>query len=196
MVRHYLDQIDHLNATVAMFDVRIAELLAAQERDLDLLDTIPGISRFAAEIVIAETGGDMAQFATAHHLASWIGVCPGQSESAGVNRSGRTRHGNTNLKRLLGVAAMAAVRNKNSYLAVFYRRIASRRGAKRALVAVMHKLGEENLHTGLGDAQSWSSSTRLRSARCSGVSYRGGCGIGLGSIGMILTVRASIATRE
>jgi transposase len=140
MVRHYLDQIDHLNATVAMFDTRIAELLAAQERDLDLLDTIPGISRLAAEIVIAETGGDMAQFATAHHLASWIGVCPGQSESAGVNRSGRTRHGNTNLKRLLGVAAMAAVRSKDSYLAVFYRRIASRRGAKRALVAVMHKL--------------------------------------------------------
>ncbi|MEV6841727.1 IS110 family transposase [Streptomyces sp. NPDC051133] len=140
MVRHYLDQIDHLNATVAMFDVRIAELLAAQERHLDLLDTIPRISRLAAEIVTAETGGDMAQFATAHHLASWTGVCPGQSESAGVNCSGRTRHGNTNLKRLLGVAAMAAVRNKDSYLAVFYRRIASRRGAKRALVAVMHKL--------------------------------------------------------
>ncbi|MFF3518366.1 transposase [Streptomyces sp. NPDC002573] len=123
-----------------MFDARIAELLAAQELDLDLLDTIPGISRLAAEIVIVETGGDMAQFATAHHLASWIGVCPGQSESAGVNRSGHTRHGNTNLKRLLGVAAMAVVRNKDSYLAVFYRRIASRRGAKRALVAVMHKL--------------------------------------------------------
>ncbi|MFJ3763079.1 hypothetical protein [Streptomyces sp. NPDC090080] len=76
MVRHYLDQIDHLNATVAMFDVRIAELLAAQERDLNLLDTIPGISRLAAEIVIAETGGDMAQFAAAHHLT------PPGSESA------------------------------------------------------------------------------------------------------------------
>lgn len=140
MVRHYLDEIDHFNATITTFDARIAALLNDQERDLDLLDTIPGIGRLAAEIVIAETGGDMAQFATAHHLASWIGVCPGQNESAGVSKSGKTRHGNSSLKRLLGVAAMAAIRNKDSYLAVFFRRIAARRGGKRALVAVMHKL--------------------------------------------------------
>ncbi|MCW2880816.1 MAG: Transposase [Sphaerisporangium sp.] len=89
---------------------------------------------------MAETGGDMAQFATAHHLASWVGVCPGQNESAGVSRSGPTRPGNSNLKRLLGVSAMAAIRNKNSYLAVFYRRISARRGSQRALVAVMYKL--------------------------------------------------------
>ncbi|WP_411147065.1 IS110 family transposase [Streptomyces sp. x-80] len=140
MVRHYLDTIDHLNSVVITFDERVATLLADLARDLDLLDTIPGIGRLAAEIVIAETGGDMAQFATAHNLASWVGVCPGQNESAGVSRSGKTRHGNANLKRLLGVAAMAAIRNKDSYLAVFFRRIAARRGGKRALVAVMHKL--------------------------------------------------------
>ena len=140
MARHYLDAIDHLNAVVTTFDERVAVLLADLERDPDLLDTVPGIGRLAAEIVIAETGGDMAQFATAHHLASWVGVCPGQNESAGVSRSGKTRHGNTSLKRLLGVAAMAAIRNKDSYLAVFFRRVAARRGGKRALVAVMHKL--------------------------------------------------------
>ncbi|MFB6672988.1 transposase [Streptomyces sp. NPDC056390] len=81
----------------------------------------------------------MAQFASAHHLASWIGVCPGQNESAGVSRSGRTRPGNSNLKRLLGIAAMVALKSKDSYLGVFFRRLAARRGGKRALVAVMHK---------------------------------------------------------
>ncbi|WP_322763107.1 transposase [Frankia sp. Cr2] len=107
---------------------------------LDNLDTIPGIGRLAAEIIGAETGGDMAPFATAGHLTSWIGLCPGQNASAGVNKSGRTRAGNSHLKRLLGVAAMSAIKDKTSYLAVFYRRIATRRGGKRALVAVMHKL--------------------------------------------------------
>ncbi|MEV0416006.1 transposase [Streptomyces sp. NPDC050448] len=88
----------------------------------------------------AASGGDMAQFTSAQHLASWIGVCPGQNASAGVNESGRTRQGNSNLKRLIGTAAMAAVRNKDSYLSVFFRRISARRGGRRAMVAVMHKL--------------------------------------------------------
>lgn len=140
MVRHYLDEIDRWKSIITAFDTRIAALLAERESDLANLVTIPGLGRLAAEIVIAETGGDMAQFASAHRLASWIGVCPGQNESAGVNRSGRTRPGNKNLKRLLGIAAMVAIRKKDSYLGVFFRRIAARRGGKRALVAVMHKL--------------------------------------------------------
>jgi transposase len=116
MVRHYLDEIAHLKRIVEMFDARIASMLATEEEDRANLHTIPGIGRTAAEIVIAETGGDMAEFASAQHLASWIGVCPGTNESAGVNKSGRTRAGNSNLKRLLGIAAMAAIRNKDSYL--------------------------------------------------------------------------------
>lgn len=140
MVRHYLDEIDRLKTMVEAFDARIAAMLAEREQDLANLDTIPGIGRLAAEVILAETGGDMTQFATAQHLASWIGVCPGQNESAGVNKSGRTRPGNSNLKRLLGTAAMAAVRDKDSYLAAFFRRISARRGGRRAMVAVMHKL--------------------------------------------------------
>jgi transposase len=140
MCRHFLAQIDHLAALVGELDARIAELLGEQETDLTNLDTIPGIGRTAAEIVIAETGGDMTPFATAGHLASWIGVCPGTNESAGVNKSGHTRHGNAALKRVLGTAAMAAIKQKDSYYAVYYRRIAARRGRQRALVAVMHKL--------------------------------------------------------
>ncbi|MDX3763028.1 IS110 family transposase [Streptomyces sp. AK02-04a] len=140
MVRHYLDEIDRWKRIIATFDARSAQLLADRAQDMTVLQTIPGIGRLGAEIIIAETGGDMAQFASAHHLASWIGVCPSQNESAGVSKSGRTRPGNSNLKRLLGVAAMVAVRNKDSYLGVFFRRLAARRGGKRALVAVMHKL--------------------------------------------------------
>jgi transposase len=140
MCRHYLDQIDHLASVIEALDARIATLMTSYEQDLENLDTIPGIARKAAEIIVAETGGDMAQFATPGHLASWIGVCPGMNESAGVNKSGRTRHGNGHLKRVLGTAAMAAIKVKDSYLAVFYRRIAARRGNQRALVAVMHKL--------------------------------------------------------
>ncbi|MFE0178212.1 IS110 family transposase [Streptomyces sp. NPDC059002] len=140
MVRHYLDQIDRSRAVVSAFDARIAQALSGRGEDLDLLDTIPGVGRMAAEIILAETGGDMSQFPTAQHLASWIGVCPGQNESAGVNKSGRTRPGNGNLKRVLGVAAMAAIRNKRTYLSTYFRRLSARRGGKRAMVAVMHKL--------------------------------------------------------
>jgi transposase len=142
MCRHLLDQIDHLAQLLIVLDARVAGIVTelARDQDLDHLDTIPGIGRSAAEIVIAETGGDMAFFATAGHLSSWIGVCPGMNESAGVNKSGHTRHGNANLKRVLGTAAMAAIRGKDSYYAVYYRRVAARRGAQRALVAVMHKI--------------------------------------------------------
>jgi transposase len=142
MCRHFLAQIDHLAGLIAQLGGWIAELLTVQGRDRDLanLDTIPGIALNAAQVILAETGGDMAFFETARHLASWIGVCPGMNESAGVSKSAHIRHGNANLKRILGVAAMAAVKQKDSYLAVYYRRLAARRGNRRALVAVMHKL--------------------------------------------------------
>ncbi|MGW1075947.1 transposase [Streptomyces sp. NPDC002537] len=83
MVRHYLDEIDRLNSGTALFDSRIAALLAERQQDLDNLDTIPGIGRLAAEVIIAETGGDMAQFASAQHLASWIGVCRARTSRPG-----------------------------------------------------------------------------------------------------------------
>ncbi|MCT9010558.1 IS110 family transposase [Streptomyces rhizosphaerihabitans] len=140
MDRHYLDEIDRWKSVIATFDARIATLVAGREQDLINLESIPGIGRLGAQIILAETGGDMAQFASAHHLASWAGVCPGQNESAGVSKSGRTRPGNSNLKRLLGIAAMVAVKKKDTYLGVFFRRLASRRDSRRALVAVMHKL--------------------------------------------------------
>jgi transposase len=142
MCAHFLGQIDHLASLIADLDGWIAGLLraAGRDRDLENLDTIPGVAATAAQVIFSETGGDMAHFQTPGHLASWIGVCPGMNESAGVNKSAHIRHGNANLKRILGTAAMAAIRVKDSYLAAYYRRIAARRGNQRALVAVMHKI--------------------------------------------------------
>ncbi len=105
-----------------------------------LLSTIPGVDECTATAVLAETGTDMKQFPSSGHLASWAGVCPGNNESAGKRKSGKTTHGNRWLKRALSQAAWAASHTKNTYLNAQYHRIARRRGKKRAVVALSHTL--------------------------------------------------------
>ena len=105
-----------------------------------IIDEITGISEEAAQGILAEIGIEMEQFSTAGHLASWAGVCPGNHESAGKCLSGKARKGNPWLRRLLVQAAHAAGRSKNTYLAAQYRRIASRRGAKKAALAIAHSI--------------------------------------------------------
>lgn len=105
-----------------------------------LLDTIPGIDRWQAEVILAEIGLDMSRFPTADHLASWAGLAPGNNESAGKRRSGKTRPGNPTLSKTLVLAAHAAARGKNTYLAAQYHRLAARRGKGRAIVAVAHSI--------------------------------------------------------
>src|SRR5439155_4976129 len=102
------------------------------------LDDIPGVNRTTIENVIAEIGVDMDVFPDEHHLASWCGVCPGNEESGGRRLRSRTRKGNCWLRRALTQAAWAASRVKDSYLSAQYRRLASRRGKQRALVALGH----------------------------------------------------------
>src|SRR5579875_2237119 len=102
------------------------------------IDAITGISEDAAQGILAEIGIEMAQFPSAQHLASWAGVCPGNHESAGKRLSGKARKGNPWLRRLLVQAAHAAAHSKNTYLSAQYHRIASRRGAKKAALAVAH----------------------------------------------------------
>ena len=107
----------------------------------DLLESIPGVNQIVAEIVIAETGGDMTQFPTPEQLASWAGVSPGANESAGKVKSSRTRPGNRYLKGALGVAALTALRSTtHTYFAAKYRRLAPTRGPMKALVAVEHSM--------------------------------------------------------
>ena len=105
-----------------------------------LLDTIPGVARATAELILAEIGIDMNRFPSAAHLARWARVCPGNNESAGKHFSGRTGQGNSWLRSGLIQAANAAARCKNTYLATVYQRLAARRGRKRALVAVAHRI--------------------------------------------------------
>jgi transposase len=142
LLTELLAQIDGLDETIARFDAEIGRRCAADEREavVELLDTIPGIGRAMAELLVAEIGIDMDKFPTPSHLASWAGVAPGSNESAGRQRSGRTRKGNTWLKTALVQAAHGAARTKGTALAAKYQRVAARRGARRAIMAVAHRL--------------------------------------------------------
>jgi transposase len=127
-------------AQIAEIDAHIEALLQKDNDDIDRLDGIPGIDRRTAEVIIAEAGTDMSRFPSARHFASWIGLCPGQNESAGKRRSGKTRKGNRSLRSALVESVHGAVRKKNSYFGAQYRRLAARRGTKKALVAVAHSI--------------------------------------------------------
>jgi transposase len=107
---------------------------------ITLLDTIPGINRRIAEIVLAEIGTDLSRFPSAAHLASWAGMCPGNHESAGKRLSGRTRKGSQWLRQALVEAAHGAGRTKHTYLGAQFRRLAARRGKKKAVIAVAHSV--------------------------------------------------------
>jgi len=147
-----LDRIDTINASIDALSIEIETQTAPFRRQLTLLDTIPGVNRRVAEVIIAETGGDMTRFPTPADLSSWAGMCPGNNESAGKHFSGRTRPGNPWLRGALGQAAMSAARTKHTYLAERYSRLARRRGKKRALVAVGRTILESSWHMLTNDA--------------------------------------------
>jgi transposase len=107
---------------------------------VSLLDTIPGVARRTAEMIVAEIGTEMTRFPSADHLASWAGVAPGNHESAGKRASGKTRTGHRCLRTTLVQAAHAAARTKGTSLRAQYRRLAARRGKKRAILAVAHSI--------------------------------------------------------
>lgn len=107
---------------------------------LERLTTIPGLGQRTAEVLVAEIGADMTRFPTAQHLAAWAGMAPGNNESAGRRRSGKTRKGSAWLRSALTEAAQAASHTKNTYLVAQYRRLAARRWKKKAIIAVGHTI--------------------------------------------------------
>jgi transposase len=135
-----LDRIDAAQTSIDSLTARIEQEIAPFQPIVDRLTTIPGVSTRIAQVLVAETGADMSRFPTAGHLASWAGMCPGHHESAGKHHGGATRKGDSWLRAALGEAASGAARSKNTYLQARYRRIASRRGKKRALVALGHTI--------------------------------------------------------
>lgn len=140
MLSSQLQHIDFLTQQIAELDEEIARRERPFEKDLELLDTIPGVGMRTAEQLVAEIGTDMGRFPTEAHLSSWAGMSPGNNESAGKRKSGKTEKGNKHLRAILVEAARAAARTKNTYLSSLYHRIAARRGANRAAVAVGHKI--------------------------------------------------------
>jgi transposase len=140
LLAEQLAHIDFLDERLARLDAEVAARTRPFEEAVARLDTVPGVGRRTAEVLAAEIGTDLARFPTAGHLASWAGMCPGQHESAGKRRSGRTRTGSPALRRILVQAAHAAARSKTTSLGAQYRRLAARRGAKRAAVAVGHAI--------------------------------------------------------
>jgi len=140
--RLMLDQVDHIDAAITSLDTEIDAAIEPFRGLQQRLITIPGVAHRAAQVIIAETGADMSRFPTPGHLASWAGLCPGNNESAGKHKSGRTRHGNPWLGGVLGDCAAAAARTKNTYLAERHRRLKHRRGPKRAKVAVARTILE------------------------------------------------------
>lgn len=134
-----LAQIDSIDQTVQLFDQQIEEYCHPFEQAVELVDTIPGIARRTAEMIVAEIGTHMSRFPSAEHLAAWAGLAPGNYESGGKKLSTGTRKGNRVLRTALVQAAHALTRTK-TYLAAQFRRISARRGKKRAAVAVAHSI--------------------------------------------------------
>ena len=140
LVSQHLGHLDYLDEAIDALSARIEEAVAPFAATLTRLDSLPGVGRRTAEVLLAEVGLDMRRFPSAAHLASWAGLCPGQNESAGKHRSGRTRPGNRWLRMSLIEAASMAARTRNTAFAARYHRIARHRGHKKAVVAVAHAL--------------------------------------------------------
>jgi transposase len=140
LIEEHLGHIDYLDESISRFTAKINERLTNEIEEIALLDTIPGVSTRTAEILLAEIGTDMTRFPSAKHLSSWAGMCPGNNESAGKRKTGKTRKGSRWLRQVLTEAAHGAAATKNTYLGALYRRLAARRGTRKALVAVGHAI--------------------------------------------------------
>jgi transposase len=140
MLRQLMDHLDYLDRQIVAFEQRIEVLMRPFREAIQRLMTMPGVGQLTAQNVLAEIGTDMSRFPTDQHLASWAAMCPGNRQSGGKRKSGHTNHGNRWLRTALVQAAWAASHSHRTYMAAQYRRLAGRRGKKRAIVAVGHTM--------------------------------------------------------
>jgi transposase len=140
LVAQHLSHLDFLDEQIAAYSREVERLTTPFDELVVLLDTIPGVARMTAELILAEAGADLSRFPTADHLASWASLVPGNNESAGKRLSGTMRQGSQWLRVGLTQAAHAATRQKNNYLAARYHRLAGRRGKKLATMAIAHSI--------------------------------------------------------
>jgi len=140
LLRMHLENIQYHAGQIKKLDEEIQQKMIPFQKEAKLIQTLPGISEVSASAILAEIGADMSQFPDEAHLCSWAGVCPGNSESAGKRKSGKTRKGNSFLKAALTEAAWAASRTKGSAYHAIYNNLAKRIGRKKALVAVAHRM--------------------------------------------------------
>jgi transposase len=140
LLTHLLAHIDYLDELIEAISEQVTAVIQPFTEQMDRLDAMPGVNRRTAEVLIAETGVDMTVFPSPRHLASWAGVCPGNQESAGKRRSGRTRKGNRWLRMALTEAASSVSRTTNTAFGARYRRIMRHAGHKKAVIAVAHAI--------------------------------------------------------
>jgi transposase len=140
LLKGILDHIEDMSKRISEFDEIIDDEMRQFRDAKKKLKEIPGVGERGSETILTEIGNDMSRFPTAGHLTSWAGLCPGNNESAGKRKSGRTRKGNKTLKATLIQCAKSAVRNKSSFFYAQYQRLKARRGANRATVAVAHSM--------------------------------------------------------
>lgn len=140
LLKRLLGHVDFLDAQIGTCDSEIETRMQPQSPDVERLATIPGVGVDTARLILAEIGPDMARFPTHKHLASWAGLCPGNNESAGKRKSGKTRKGSKWLRSGLVEAARAVARTKKNFLSNLYRRVKTRRGPNKAAVAVAHAI--------------------------------------------------------
>ena len=140
LLAQIIDHIDDLNRRIGELDKLVQAYMAEYEAAIEAIDEIPGIARRSAEVILAEIGIDMSRFPSAAHLCSWAGICPGNYQSAGRRKHGKTTKGNKALKTILTQCAKSAKTVKSSYFSAQYQRITARRGKNRATLAVAHSM--------------------------------------------------------
>ena len=140
LIKEVLEHIDDMTKRIERMNKIVEEYMKKYEEEIKKLVEIPGIGKTSSQIILAEIGKDMARFPTEAHISSWCGLCPGNNESAGKRRSGKTRKGNKTLKSILVQCAKSAVKNKDTFYYAQYQRLMVRKGKNRATVAVAHSM--------------------------------------------------------